>query len=373
MLLGLFVRHYKTYKGYYFIPFTQNQNHKLSAFIGDNGVGKSSILEALDTFFNGREWVLTKDSKREEAILSPLFLMKKSEIESSYLPQFECISNYLKNVTSSDDPNNKYVAEFFSFRDMIIEKLDEDDLLFSFSKTYDVNDRLFGSFDAKIKRLLSLISGYDESDFRKFCEGVINQYSYTYIPVETSIEEFMKLEQKEFQELMNHDLKDEIKKILSEDKIIPSEGRGHDKTIIKTINDHLRKMSHDIEKSIKKMNPKYSFQQSSGARVNITANHLLDNIMEVFCSKKTFKLGSTPIKNLSAGERKKALIDLAFTFLGNDQEREKKIILAVDEPEASLHISKCYEQFKKLSGISNDFSSSSFSRHTLVWIVTNIR
>ncbi len=54
----------------------------------EHGVGKSSILEALDTFFNGREWVLTKDSKREEAILSPLFLIKKSDIESSYLPQF---------------------------------------------------------------------------------------------------------------------------------------------------------------------------------------------------------------------------------------------------------------------------------------------
>ncbi|UOG75252.1 ATP-binding protein [Hymenobacter tibetensis] len=52
--------------------------------------------------------------------------------------------------------------------------------------------------------------------------------------------------------------------------------------------------------------------------------------------------------DLSSGEKRKALIDVAYSFLVRSQERDKQIILAVDEPDASLHISACYEQFSRL-------------------------
>ena len=47
-----------------FIPLCNSVEEKLSIFIGDNGVGKSSILESLDTFFNGRNWNVTLGIKK---------------------------------------------------------------------------------------------------------------------------------------------------------------------------------------------------------------------------------------------------------------------------------------------------------------------
>ena len=50
MIFSLFLRNYKTYRGWNFIPVSNGEH--FSAFVGENGVGKSSILEALDVYFN---------------------------------------------------------------------------------------------------------------------------------------------------------------------------------------------------------------------------------------------------------------------------------------------------------------------------------
>jgi len=50
MITALFLRHFKIYKGITFIPISEG--YGFSSFIGENGVGKSSILEALDYVIN---------------------------------------------------------------------------------------------------------------------------------------------------------------------------------------------------------------------------------------------------------------------------------------------------------------------------------
>ena len=64
MIIGILLKNYKIYGGVKYIPVTNN--HNFIAYIGDNGVGKSSILEALDTYFNGREWNITKGASTTE-------------------------------------------------------------------------------------------------------------------------------------------------------------------------------------------------------------------------------------------------------------------------------------------------------------------
>ena len=58
MVIGLFLKNYKVYNGLKFIPLSNGTY--FSALFGPNGVGKSSVLEALDTFFNDREWNIFK-------------------------------------------------------------------------------------------------------------------------------------------------------------------------------------------------------------------------------------------------------------------------------------------------------------------------
>lgn len=52
MIIGVILRNFKTYKNINYIPLSNGES--FSGFIGANGIGKSSILEALDCFFNNR-------------------------------------------------------------------------------------------------------------------------------------------------------------------------------------------------------------------------------------------------------------------------------------------------------------------------------
>lgn len=56
MIAGVFIRNFKTYQGINYVPVSDSSN--LSGFLGNNGIGKSSVLEALDCVFNDSSWNL---------------------------------------------------------------------------------------------------------------------------------------------------------------------------------------------------------------------------------------------------------------------------------------------------------------------------
>ena len=84
--------------------------------------------------------------------------------------------------------------------------------------------------------------------------------------------------------------------------------------------------------------------------------------MKSLCNKAKRKLkrDGKPIENMSAGERKKALIDIAYAFLTQERKLSQNIILAIDEPESSLHISMCYDQFNRLQKLAKDYNIQLF-------------
>ena len=51
------------------------------------------------------------------------------------------------------------------------------------------------------------------------------------------------------------------------------------------------------------------------------------------------------ISSLSSGEKQKAIIDVAKGLLENHRADGTNLIIGIDEPESSLHISACFEQF----------------------------
>jgi predicted ATP-dependent endonuclease of OLD family len=54
---------------------------------------------------------------------------------------------------------------------------------------------------------------------------------------------------------------------------------------------------------------------------------------------------------MSAGEKRRALIDLAYSLLARSSERGHTVLLAIDEPDASLHTAACHDQFSRLAEI----------------------
>ena len=69
-------------------------------------------------------------------------------------------------------------------------------------------------------------------------------------------------------------------------------------------------------------------------------------------------------------KKQKAIIELAFHLLKKYRTSTDNLIIAIDEPESSLHMSACYEQFNKLFEISHLCSQLLFTTHWYGFIPT---
>lgn len=85
MIIGLFLRHIKAYKGITYIPISYE--HNFVSYIGENGIGKSSILESLNSFFNNKPYPINKSAINDgihtsgnEPFFTPIFLIEKTKI-----------------------------------------------------------------------------------------------------------------------------------------------------------------------------------------------------------------------------------------------------------------------------------------------------
>ncbi|HGT7969864.1 TPA: hypothetical protein ACM5L8_000449, partial [Escherichia coli] len=103
-----------------------------------------------------------------------------------------------------------------------------------------------------------------------------------------------------------------------------------------------------------KLEGRYQFKKPSQRQNSFTQRHMISKIIESYFSDKILHHiddvnKDTPVQNLSSGEKRKALLDLATNFLKhNPQKSQHSTILAVDEPELSLHATSCFNQFDKI-------------------------
>lgn len=366
MIVGLFLRHYKIYKGATYIPFGLRQLENLNLFIGHNGAGKSSILEALDTFFNGRPFIIHNTEKKTEAFAAPLFLFSEADFKhfsSKSKIIIRTAHEVLLTIFESQSPTNyKPYKLFFEQKDFIIKSHPNHYLfLFATWAEQERNQEVFITFDDRIKKKILETPDFEtaqelQKSLQTLRAEITSFYSFQYIPVETSIEEFLRLESRGMQELMSENVKKRIEKTLNE-KLPTKADRKKQLSILDIVNEDLDVFVNEVEQIIQEIDEEYDFEKDYKAKTRLTANHLTDVVIDAFFSKRTLKKSKKPIKNLSAGERKKALVDIAYAFLTQDSERNKRVILAIDEPESSLHISMCYEQFERLESLANQFNN----------------
>ena len=94
MILSILKRHYKVYNNINFIPISNSLSNNFSLFVGNNGVGKSSILESLNAFFNNGYWNRSKNEKQDDTFICPLFLINKSKFISKMNLKEDDINHY---------------------------------------------------------------------------------------------------------------------------------------------------------------------------------------------------------------------------------------------------------------------------------------
>ena len=125
MIVGLFLRHIKAYKGISYIPLGHQYN--FISYIGENGIGKSSILEALNSFFNNKVYSINKSALNDgiytvgnEPFFTPIFLIEKTKITRKKA-EFEKISSFFWTIKKSDLSSGVQgsMKEFFTLRESI--------------------------------------------------------------------------------------------------------------------------------------------------------------------------------------------------------------------------------------------------------------
>jgi predicted ATP-dependent endonuclease of OLD family len=366
MIVSVLIRHYKAFNGISHIPITLNDD--FTVFFGANGVGKSSVLESLDTFFNNREWNINKIARSHGfkntniPYVLPVFLIKKenaalregSEIKEKIEKLSECFWNIKRENINN---NSEAVINFFDFRDKLggVYSQYEHYLLLA-GKRYDRQTEIyFGPFhnQQNFLHLIGLINGASqenntdetEKSIQNYCKGImqfiIEQYSYIYIPSDIDIQNYTKLENQDMQKLMHNNVHEEIKNAITQTKL-------------DDINQSLKLFVDNISSKL----IDYEYQKPTEGKSTIDMTDLISKIIETYFSIRVLGKRNNdkfiPVNDLSSGEKRKALVDLAYAFLNEREKHDKKIILGIDEPEASLHISACFEQFEKLRKIANN-------------------
>lgn len=345
MLVALFVRHFKTYLGINFIPVSNRDN--FSAYVGENGIGKSSILEALDTYFNDAPWIINHSGRKRgydlenTAFIAPIFALKKNLIRENRktFPTIESIDRALRNEKSQ--------KEYVGLKKLTEEFPSEEYYLICHSiypnNVGDKHDHAIIPI-SNINSLFRKELQETEQDLKKNLKElnlfIKDQYDYIYMPVEINEADFTKLENKGMQKLISKELADEVSQSINAT------------AITKEINTKLEEYLKSLHKKLQK----YEYSRATGKHTNFTEKLLVENIIATYFSTKELffvdsLLKKTPIRNLSAGEKRNAIISVTEALLNDGNSRNKNIIVAIDEPESSLYTKNCFEQFQKLKRI----------------------
>ena len=117
MILWIQLRHFKAYKWSNFIPVWEKYN--FISYAWSNGIWKSSILEALDVFFNNKDWLLTKSETASNSFICPICLIPKNKV-TRLKKDFEMISEYFWSLDRWS-----HSSEFFSIREQIKDRKDD--------------------------------------------------------------------------------------------------------------------------------------------------------------------------------------------------------------------------------------------------------
>lgn len=356
MVIGVFLRHYKCYKNLHFIPFITNHNHSnLNLIIGKNGSGKTSILEILDVYFNKKSIILSHEEKRGDAYIAPIICVEKSfveKIKSNYTGTKADVDEIIKIMSEAlwdlKAPNNsKQQSNFQDIRDNFHAKFSKETHYLLVDGINIDGDLKLGPFEELQKILLEIT---DKKKLVAFSNALKSSYNYIYIPVETNINDYLRLENNSLQYLIGQDIKTKIDDVFDKQVTID----GSSKKIIQIINDNLKEFVSSVEKTIQKIDKDYSFNTDPNVKQKVTSKDLRGKVIEEYFKNRSLKNKDTKINSMSSGQRKKALIDIIYSLVTENSNinDESNIILGIDEPEASLDVTNCFEQFEKIEKIS---------------------
>lgn len=339
MLLGMGLKNYKVYKTLQYIPISLGAS--FSAFLGPNGIGKTSIFEALDRFFNGGDWINNNESKKasdDSAYISPLFFIPVNEISFTKKEKklAALLSTYFWDYSGTPyDPFIKSVID--SIAAVTAAGYTKDShYFFMLGNVHQTNELKIPFFENEIKKLFEDHADVEFEDLKDLLKKVKSHYRYIYLPAEADSLSFSRMESIYIRKLLDEDIKKKIQDSIS-------------KNSIEDINKKLKEFIDQINKTLDQYVYKGKYKDQ------LTANDLIERIFSAYFGIKVLHKKNagkeTTIKDLSSGEKRQALIDLSYALISRSALKSYQVILAIDEPDASMHVAACHDQFEKIARI----------------------
>lgn len=351
MIAGVLLKNFKSYSNVSFIPFIEHPLEQVTVFVGENGVGKSTLIEAVNCFLQQIppfEWDITVDingkstANRTGAFVGVVFLIKKSECVEAESLKLSHISNSFWTMDFSKSWPSNGVKNFEKWRKKLLDQqLINDYYLLIIGKNYDNEVKLTTfAHDRIISQ--NKVKGFSKERLAAIHDYILKKYGYIYIPVENRVSDVLRLQALELQELMNKKIVDEISNIFESNSI---KSDNSEISIVKLINENLKSYINDINSDL---SSGYRFDSLGDEENEIKTSDVINLVFREYFSKNILKKDGKNIKSLSSGQQRLALIDVVATILNKNYSRSKKICLALDEPENSLDNSNRLNQFSKL-------------------------
>jgi len=421
VIIGVFLRHIKTYKGINFIPISDGSS--FCGLVGENGVGKSTVLESLDSFFHHKEWNINIEhiSKTDAntPYIIPIFLIEKNKLklsseEESYvekidqalrsnnssdlpakskdigLKAFEHIQKIIENLENHNDYyfialglNKDNTKTFGLFKNTIISYFEEDDLpeiriTKKIEQTLEMeededDDEDFVSLENLQDENIDEDDEDDEDDEEKegkedktsFATKILNgqiigKIFHKIIGLYNYIYIPKELTAEEFTKLHNREFEVLMGKTLNE----TLEG-FIGKTLVNNINNKLDTLVNSINEDLNFYTYKTPQTRQQKLRKTDIYKLITDAYFGIRQIHQDFDGKPIPITKLSSGEKQKAILNIASILLEKNHPKnvDKYIIFAFDEPESSLHISACFDIFQQLHKTSTFCNQLIFTTH----------
>jgi len=370
MIVGLILRNFKSFRNQHYIPISIDGY--MSCFIGENGVGKSTVLQALETVLNQND-IGKLDVNNEtrsagyatrEPLIVPIFMIEKDRFKkgSALYSALETISGITWQL-ETDDFNllqRPVAVKFVEHRDKLSKHYNESKYFLipigliknrplevpiphmSFFESLDDYQEQLESIAEQFPSVAWLKKSSMNDILTKILQEIKALYTYIYLPAEITIDSYSKIESELLQALLGETIDSKIGKIIKQSDIT-------------AINKHLNAFIDNVSSILEE---KYHFKKPSQRQTQFTQRHMTSKIIETFFSDKILHAKDsnnkdTPITNLSSGEKRRALLDISLAFLKTNPKISQTItVFAIDEPELSLHATACFKQFEKIRLIS---------------------
>ncbi|NCF75544.1 MAG: AAA family ATPase, partial [Xanthomonadaceae bacterium] len=361
------MRNYKCYQSTQLIKFFSN-DEKFIGFIGENGVGKSAVLQALNSFFTGQNWIRNKTGKKGKSKcgVAPVVFCDTKFLQKQNFSETEI--KILKDVSNTIKKNLKELNL----------TMGKDAIFLSCMLFQGGNTEMFNGSQIMREKTEDKIGDKKEDDkYQKIAKKVkelfLSYFRYIYIDAEVNIDTSADINFKTFELIKGSGVIKDIEKELKRLTIKYKEKKLSISGLINNI--VIQYLDGEVVSKLKEVDKDYDYKNlKPGAQSKMSekligelATQALFNNREL---TKKIQNKDIEISSMSSGQRRKAFLDFVVVMISNlDDEVKNKTMLAIDEPEISVDASSRIQQFEKLRQLSNQGVSVLFTTHWYGWII----